>query len=266
MAPEKVPAFQFYPKDFLSDERVQMMSYTERGLYITLLCSCWLEGSLPADPGALAKLLKVPVSRFRKLWQGPLGKCFRPGDDGRLGHKRLDVERRKQEDWRTTNHEKGVRGAAARWGKRQPIAEASSEHSQSINQVMLGDASSVSDLRSASPEEKVSVRGAVSPPRAKDPFVDREVTARAGRFCERYAEFFPKHRKGARYVPNPVRDYAAAVELCAVWDDERLDKLAVCFLTTDHKFAAEGSRTISQFKAIASWVDGELAAWETKQA
>lgn len=99
-----------------------------------------------------------------------------------------------------------------------------------------------------------------------DPFTSAEVTQRAGRFVERYQELYPLHRSGARYAVRPVRDYAAAVTLCQTWpDDARLDKLAICFLTTDHKFAEEGSRTIPQFLALASWADGKLSEWETAQ-
>lgn len=96
----------------------------------------------------------------------------------------------------------------------------------------------------------------------KDPFTDPVVTQRAGAFVERYQVLYPEHRKGARYAVKPVRDYAAAVTLCQTWPDERLEKLAICFLTTDHKFAEEGSRTIPQFLAIASWCDGKLSEWE----
>ncbi len=96
-----------------------------------------------------------------------------------------------------------------------------------------------------------------------DPFTDLDVTERAGRFIERYQKLYVERRNGARYAAKPMRDYAAAVTLCQTWpDDERLDKLAVCFLTTDHKFAEEGSRTIPQFLALASWCDGKLAEWE----
>jgi hypothetical protein len=102
---------------------------------------------------------------------------------------------------------------------------------------------------------------------SRDPFTDPGITKRAGRFCERYQELYPAHRSGARYAMKPTRDYAAAVTLCTTWqDDARLEKLAICFLTTDHRFAAEGSRTIPQFLALASWCDGELAEWEKKQA
>ena len=98
---------------------------------------------------------------------------------------------------------------------------------------------------------------------SRDPFTDPTITERAGRVIERYAVLYPKHRNGARYAVKPVRDYSAAVTLCETWtDDDRLDKLAICFLTTDHKFAEEGRRTLSQFLALSSWVDGELCKWE----
>ncbi len=101
---------------------------------------------------------------------------------------------------------------------------------------------------------------------ARDPFTDPNVTERAGRFIERYQQLYIDRRNGARYAQKPARDYAAAVTLCQTWpDDDRLDKLAVCFLTTDHKFAEEGSRTIPQFLALASWCDGKLAEWEKAQ-
>jgi hypothetical protein len=98
---------------------------------------------------------------------------------------------------------------------------------------------------------------------SRDPFLDAATTERAGAFVRRYQALYPLYRHGARYAVRETRDYAAAVKLCETWpDDARLEKLAICFLTTDHKFAAEGSRTIPQFLALASWADGELAAWE----
>ena len=100
-----------------------------------------------------------------------------------------------------------------------------------------------------------------------DPFLDDVKTDRAARFIERYQALYHKHRHGALYALKPARDYAAAVTLCSTWaDDARLDKLAVIFLTTDHRFAEEGSRTVPQFLALASWADGKLAEFEAKKA
>lgn len=119
-------------------------------------------------------------------------------------------------------------------------------------------------------EERVSLSPPAAPSRfpepKADPFTDPVVTERAGRFIERYQGLYRTHRKGAQYAVRPARDYAAAVTLCQTWtDDARLDRLATIFLLTDHKFAAEGSRTIPQFLALASWADGELAAHEAKR-
>jgi len=46
----KSPSFQFYPRDWLGSQRVQMMTLEEEGVYIRLLCFCWTHGSIPADP------------------------------------------------------------------------------------------------------------------------------------------------------------------------------------------------------------------------
>lgn len=110
MAQERVPAFQFYPKDFLSDSNVLKMSYTERGLYITLMASCWMDGSLPSDLKELAQMLKMPAPRFSRIWHGPLSQCFQANGDGKLHHKRLDAEREKQEQFRRRQSDNGEKG------------------------------------------------------------------------------------------------------------------------------------------------------------
>tara|TARA_B100000959_G_scaffold133241_2_gene139732 strand:+ start:2233 stop:3063 length:831 start_codon:yes stop_codon:yes gene_type:complete len=93
----KSPAFQFYPEAFLSDENVQLMDYEERGIYITLLSHCWLEGSIPADPGKIVRLLKLG-----EVDLAPILKCFMESEDDpeRLINSRLDRERTKQFEWR----------------------------------------------------------------------------------------------------------------------------------------------------------------------
>lgn len=98
-----------------------------------------------------------------------------------------------------------------------------------------------------------------------DPFTHQPTADRAASFIDRYQVLYQQHRKGARYAVKPARDYAAAVTLCDTWPDDRLEKLAIIFLTTDHHFAEEGSRTIPQFLALASWADGKLAEHEAKK-
>jgi uncharacterized protein YdaU (DUF1376 family) len=144
---EKRPAFQFYPKDFLTDERVRLMSHTERGIYITLLCLCWLEGSLPAETKNLAKLVELPHPRFERIWSGVLQGCFLVRTDGRLSHKRLEVERLKQETFARRQSDK----SKARWDRPGNAA--------ALPSVALPvECSPISDLRSSSSEKKEQER------------------------------------------------------------------------------------------------------------
>lgn len=108
MAAEKAPAFQFYPKDFLTDGHVVAMTMAERGAYITLLCLCWMEGSLPSDLGALARRCHVSKAAFTRLWPA-LEPCFTAAD-GRIVQPRIERERQKQEAYRILKAESGRQG------------------------------------------------------------------------------------------------------------------------------------------------------------
>src|SRR5262245_65155004 len=96
MAAEKSPCFQFYPRDYLADAHVLAMTNRERGMYMTLLCVCWLEQSISADPRELAGLVGERPLQFVHSWNQKLKTCFTSDGAGRLIHKRLNVERAKQ--------------------------------------------------------------------------------------------------------------------------------------------------------------------------
>jgi uncharacterized protein YdaU (DUF1376 family) len=94
------PAFQFYPSDFLSSSKVDRMSMTERGVYITLLSRCWMDNGLPSDLDALAKFAKMRPQKFRRMWAaGALHECFYERS-GRLLNERQERERSKQDQYR----------------------------------------------------------------------------------------------------------------------------------------------------------------------
>lgn len=142
MAPEKSPAFQFYPADFLIDGNVQRMTLEERGAYITLLCLCWQERALPNDDKGLARMLGISLSVFKRLWPA-LRRCFQETPDG-WTHKRLEKERTKQEEYRRRQSDKGSRGAAKRWpkdstGHDSAIAQATPKHSSSVSDLQSSD-------------------------------------------------------------------------------------------------------------------------------
>lgn len=228
--PGRAPAFQFYAKDFLTDSNVIVMSLAERGAYITLICSCWLEGTLPSDVNRLARLCGCPLSAFRKIWPA-LAPCFRRRGTDRLVHPRLERERQKQAEYKQRQSD----ASRKRWDKPQASRG---------NATALPKPSSTSSSSSSSSDFS----------QKKD-----QIAERAGIFArETYPTLYAKHRKGARYVSKPHLDFMEAVELCRVWPDDRLEKIATVFLTTDHHFAENGSRTMAQFRAMASWCDSKL--------
>jgi uncharacterized protein YdaU (DUF1376 family) len=113
VAAERAPAFQFYPRDFVSDSRVTSMSLKERGAYITLICHCWTDGVISADHEQIAKLLGVPITEFRKVWPA-VERCFTLTPTG-YTHKRLDEERQKQASHRQRQSDRGKVAATKRW-------------------------------------------------------------------------------------------------------------------------------------------------------
>lgn len=240
----KAPAFQFYPKDFLSDSNVVGMSMQERGVYITLICICWQDHSIPADVAQLARQCSTPLRAFQRIWPA-VEKCFRKSGASRLVHPRLERERMKQADYRRRQSD----ASRKRWDKPEPSQRIPKP---GIPTAVPKPSSALSDLQSASASAERNSRASLSP--GSDP----SLSDRAGAFLERYQALYTKHRGGAHYHHRPI-DFQHALGLCRTWpDDARLDKIAVVFLTTDHKFAEEGSRTVGQMAALASWCDDRI--------
>lgn len=112
MSKEASPSFQFFPKDFLADENVALMTMAERGVYITLLCFCWTEGSVPSSIQSIARLCSMSSGSIKKMWP-TIQRCF-VETDNRFRHKRLDAEREKQAAWRNKLAESGRKGGLSR--------------------------------------------------------------------------------------------------------------------------------------------------------
>lgn len=93
----KAPAFQFYARDFLTDERVLMMPLEAQGAYVRLLCHQWLEGSIPGDLRRLARLCQVDEGTMSAIWD-EVGPCFDSEGD-RLFNARLREQRQEREEW-----------------------------------------------------------------------------------------------------------------------------------------------------------------------
>lgn len=115
---EKSPAFQMYPKDYLSDLKVQVMSLQEEGAYSRLLMIWWNErGYLPNDDEQLAKIVgKGCTTEIIRV----VKKCFipDPNDSTKLIQPRLQKEIVKQAEWSKKSSLGGKKGAETRWGSK----------------------------------------------------------------------------------------------------------------------------------------------------
>jgi uncharacterized protein YdaU (DUF1376 family) len=120
---QKPPAYQWYPKDYESDEAVRLMTYEQEGIYRRLLDHQALHGSIPADTSQIALLVpKVPRQRFLKLWPLIASK-FPVGDDGRLVNRRLErarVEWAEYVDAKKAAGRKSVDARRLKFGSAQP--------------------------------------------------------------------------------------------------------------------------------------------------
>jgi uncharacterized protein YdaU (DUF1376 family) len=119
----KAPAFQFYAADWLSSQRVALMTLEEEGAYIRLLAFCWQHGSIPAEPEKIARLIGKGASTTLAT---TLATMFELGGNG-LVHERLEAERLKQELWKTKSSEGGKKSAESRKQKREAKTSAAKE-------------------------------------------------------------------------------------------------------------------------------------------
>jgi len=113
----KSPAFQFYPGDWLSSEKIMLMTPAEEGAYIRLLAIAWgsEDCGLPDDDKQLAILSRLGEG-WLKGGSRVVRQCFY-SENGRLYNARLLKERKKQEAWRKKSSEGGKKSAKVRWGK-----------------------------------------------------------------------------------------------------------------------------------------------------
>ncbi len=103
----------FYTADFLADENVSSMTFAERGLYITLLCHAWREGSIPGDVAAIARLVQRPIGEVRKVWL-TVAPRFTPSGD-RLVQRRMETVRGEVSATAQRRSDAGKKGAEQRW-------------------------------------------------------------------------------------------------------------------------------------------------------
>lgn len=115
MAAEKAPAYQWFPKDYESDEAVKLMTYEQEGIYRRLLDHQALHGGIPVQLREIAMLVpKVTLKRFLALWPGMSGKFV--NHEGRLQNGKLERVKANTKRYREIQIANGKKGAAERWG------------------------------------------------------------------------------------------------------------------------------------------------------
>lgn len=153
---EKSPAYQFYPKDILTDGKYLMMSWEQRGIYRHLIDLQWLGGSLPENPVDIAKMIAYPEKEFLvSIWQN-LEEAF-PLNNGKRMNPKLELIRKKLNSFKKNQSKSGKEGALRRWGRHSdPISESIAP--LAINSPMAENSSSVFSLQSSFPDIKESLK------------------------------------------------------------------------------------------------------------
>lgn len=215
---DKAPAYQWYPKDYESDEAVKLMTYEQEGIYRRLLDHQALHGGIPADVQEIAILVpKVPARRFLALWPRIAGKFKLV--DGRLVNEKLEKVKASTAAFKAARVEGGRNSAASRRrtnGTAQPNNARTEHRTELRTEPRTRDGTSV-EAATASAEREIQIADAV--------------LERARNFIERYPQIYAQERGGARYPVKEARDFPTFLTLVQTWtDDERLDGMFRVFL------------------------------------
>ena len=208
------PAYQWYVKDAMSDERYVLLTLEQRGAYRDLLDLQWIQGSIPSDIDDLARLLRTDSATMAAIWRA-VGSFFAEvaGSPGRLANRRLERERENIESQRRKKSEAGKKGAESRWSGRKRRTNQTRSRSESTEVAngtatrspLANDGSADCGLQTASPPTPPGGQGspagsdqtadATSTPPGPDPSVD-DLNAVTGVL----------RRVGVRFRPEGVAD------------------------------------------------------------
>lgn len=191
------PFFAFYPRDWMSDPKVQLLDWKEEWAYFRLLMVCWTyDGTctLPNDDRVLSRLLGLSREEWAAIREVLIDgehAVFSIDEHGRIFNKRLMAEWVKAQN----KSRKASQAARARWGgeneKQDSNAVAMRTHSDRNANAMPTEA------------EQIRTDTEHSPP--KSPQGDVPGLARLRMLYENVA------RKQAE--DNDIADMQAAIEL-----------------------------------------------------
>lgn len=113
---QTAPAFQLYASDTIADKHYRLMSLEERGLLLSLLCECWVNRSVPADPDALGKWLGYQSGEVKAVLTSRVLSFF-SACKGELINTKLERYRKELEERREKMSTGGKKGAKTKWRK-----------------------------------------------------------------------------------------------------------------------------------------------------
>ena len=242
--------FFFYPADWLTDERVRLMTFEERGLYLELLCYQWREGSLPSESESLAGILGLSSDHLERIWQPRVSACFVSNGHGRLINRRMAKVRKQAQKKHQERSASGRKGARSRWHDVSEVEEpqedkpSGSAIAQSMAPPMPGHWQSESESESESEEDTTSVDTPVAWPTELQ-FIE-EILIRTGAH-----EIAPDLCDAA--FMNKVRERWAN-DADVVWDEELEAYLEWHWMKKRHKNRRQGfMRWLGRKKADARY-------------
>lgn len=170
------PWFKVYPADYLLDSKVDALALEAQGILVRLWCLCARDGSIPNDPGILARRAGVDAKAMRRHWEALLP-FFQEEQDGSLFSVRL---RKEQEEYQSLIDRRKAGAAATnakRWGS-DSLSDRSATNER-VNQRVADVSQSETETEKESP---LPPRGAASaagdakrPPKPMDPYLQAAV-------------------------------------------------------------------------------------------
>ena len=111
-----VPYFPFYAANIMSNRAFRLMSLKERGLFITLLIECWVNGSIPSDFVDMAKILGLTFDEVKSAYTN-LQSAFFHQQGGQIISHELEGYRKGYLETREKQRLGGIKGAKQKKNK-----------------------------------------------------------------------------------------------------------------------------------------------------
>lgn len=153
----KNPAYPMYAQDF--DMDTASWSVTAIGVYVRLMNYSWINGPLPDDTEALARIARMDHGNFRKVWCPLVQSKWMKTEHG-LVNSRMEIEREKRAKFIEHQRSKGKKSGEVRGNRGSTVVEP--EHEPE------GNLSFSSSLGSNEPSLLIPPNGGIVPETSGD--------------------------------------------------------------------------------------------------